>query len=416
MTRLVGRRGALGLMVGGAVAPSASSSANSDPRDTRAPTDPTRTLGDPISAGYGQRSAFETTARALVDGANPWAGASFTPLGELVGNITPSGLHFERHHAGVPIIDPARHMLFVHGNVAIPKKFTMADLRRFPSVTRRLFIECSGNSSSEWRGPTGKSVQFTHGLLSTSEWTGVPFSAVARDAGLAEGEGWVLAEGSDAAVMTRSLPLEKLLSDGLLAYGQNGEALRPEQGYPLRLIVPGYEGNVHIKWLRRLEVADRPFMTREETSRYTDLMADGKARMFTFLMDAKSVITSPSAGMKLTGPGAVIISGLAWTGRGGGLVRRVEISVDGGTSWRVAPLDSPPEPFSTVRFSLPWRWDGRSAVLQSRCIDETGYLQPSRAALIAERPANGPLMSIYHFNAIQSWAVAPDGNVTNAPA
>ncbi|HZT24850.1 MAG TPA: sulfite dehydrogenase [Pseudolabrys sp.] len=380
------------------------------------PPDPTKVQGRPVAGdgGYGSRSQFETEVRVRFPTANEYTSWSFTPLEKMVGNITASGLHFERHHNGIPTIDPARHTLVVHGMVNSPKTFTMADLKRFPSVTRRHFIECSGNGLTEWNKPTLKTVQGTHGLLSTSEWTGVPFATIAREVGLKDGGSWVLAEGSDAAVMTRSIPMEKMLKDALLAYGQNGEAIRPEQGYPLRLLLPGYEGNTNIKWLRRLEVSDKPFMTREETSKYTDLMANGKARQFTLDMEAKSVITFPSGEMKLPGAGFYNITGLAWSGRG--RVQSVDVSTDAGQTWYPARIDSLPEPMCTVRFSFPWMWDGTPAVLQSRCTDETGYIQPTLKQLIAIRGDNGPFGSIYHLNAIQSWAVAADGSVTNVHA
>jgi len=281
-------------------------------------------------------------------------------------------------------------------------------------VSRVHFIECAGNGLTEWRKPTLKTVQGTHGLLSTSEWTGVPFAEIAREVGLKDGAAWVLAEGADAAVMTRSIPLEKLLSDAILAYGQNGEAVRPEQGYPLRLILPGWEGNLHIKWLRRLEVSDKPFMTREETSKYTDLLGSGRARQFTFTMDTKSVITFPSGEMKLPGPGFYEVSGLAWSGHG--RIERVEVSSDGGKSWALAALQAPILPISTVRFRFPWFWDGKDAILQSRAVDETGYVQPTLKQLVDIRGLSGPFGSIYHLNAIQSWAVAADGSVSNVHA
>ena len=379
------------------------------------PPDPTRQQGRPVAAdGYGTRSQFETEVRVLFPNPNENTSWSFTPLDKMQGNLTASGLHFERHHGGTPTIDPARHMLFVHGMVNTPKKFSIVDLKRFPFVTRRHFIECSGNGLTEWNKPTLKTVQGTHGLLSTSEWTGVPFATIAREVGLMDGASWVLAEGSDAAVMTRSIPMEKMLKDALLAYGQNGESIRPEQGYPLRLLLPGFEGNTHIKWLRRLQVSDKPFMTREETSKYTDLMANGKARQFTLEMEAKSVITFPSGEMKLPGPGFYNINGLAWSGRG--RVLSVDVSVDAGKTWYPARIDGLPEPICTVRFDFPWMWDGTPAVLQSRCTDETGYIQPTLKQLIAIRGDNGPFGSIYHLNAIQSWAVAADGSVTNVHA
>jgi len=380
------------------------------------PADPTKEQGRAVAAdgGYGTRSQFETEARVRFPTANENTSWSFTPLDKTLGNLTPSGLHFERHHGGIPTIDPSKHLLYVHGMVDGARKYTMDDLKRFPSVTRKYFIECSGNGLTEWNKPTLKTVQGTHGLLSTSEWTGVQFSTIAREVGLKDGGAWVLAEGADAAVMTRSIPMEKMLKDAILAYGQNGEAIRPEQGYPLRLLLPGYEGNTHIKWLRRLEVSDKPFMTREETSKYTDLLANVKARQFSFDMEAKSVITFPSGEMKLPGPGFYNIGGFAWSGRG--RVQSVDVSTDGGATWVPARVESVPEPICTVRFSLPWMWNGQPAVLQSRCTDETGYIQPTLKQLIAIRGSNGPFGSIYHLNAIQSWGVAADGSVTNVHA
>lgn len=378
--------------------------------------DPTKEQGRPVAGdgGYGTRSQFETEVRVRYPTPNENTSWSFTPLSAMLGNTTPSGLHFERHHGGIPTIDPARHNLLIHGMVKNPLTFSVADIKRMPSVTRKHFIECSGNGLTEWNKPTLKTVQATHGLLSTSEWTGVQFSTFARETGLSDGAAWVLAEGADAAVMTRSIPLEKMLKDALIVYGQNGEAIRPEQGYPLRLLLPGYEGNTHIKWLRRLQVSDKPFMTREETSKYTDLLGNGKARMFSLDMDAKSVITFPSGDMKLPGPGFYNVGGLAWSGRG--RIQSVDVSTDAGKTWYPARLESTPEPMCTVRFSFPWIWDGKSAVLQSRCIDETGYVQPTLKQLIAIRGDNGPFGSVYHLNAIQSWAINEAGEVSNVHA
>ena len=377
--------------------------------------DPTKEPGRPTGAdnGYGSRSPFENEVRSRYPTATRTSSWTMTPLEKGNGIITPSGLHFERHHAGIPTIDPARHMLTVHGMVNAQKVFTLADLKRFPSVTRMHFIECSGNGLTEWKQPTLKTVQGTHGLTSTSEWTGVPVSTILRECGIEDGAAWVLAEGSDAAVMSRSIPIDKMWDDAILAYAQNGEALRPEQGYPLRLLLPGFEGNTCIKWLRRLEVSDKPFMTREETSKYTDLLNGGKARQFTFTMDAKSVITFPSGAMKLPGQGFYEITGLAWSGRG--RIRQVDVSTDGGASWQSAKLQTPVLPVCHTRFRFPWRWDGKPAILQSRCQDETGYLQPTIKQLVEVRGLDGhPLYgSIYHNNGIQSWAVASDGSVTN---
>jgi sulfane dehydrogenase subunit SoxC len=379
--------------------------ASTPPDSTRVPGRATGTDG-----GYGSRSPFETERRILGPTPNDLTTWTFTPLASQLGNLTPSGLHYERHHSGIPTIDPSRHALFVHGMVDTPKRFTLADLKRLPRVSRRHFIECSGNTGGAYQNLPLKTVQVSHGLLSTSEWTGVPFATLARETGIAPGAQWVLAEGADGAVMTRSIPLEKMMKDAILAYGQNGEAIRPEQGYPLRLVLPGYEGNTHIKWLRRLQLSDKPFMTREETSKYTDLMADGIARQFVFPMEAKSVITFPSGDMKLPGPGFYEIAGLAWSGRG--RVRAVEVSTDGGATWHRAALGSAPEPVCTVRFTLAWMWNGKPAQLQSRCIDETGAVQPTRDALIRERGLN----YYYHYNGIFPWSVAEDGSVSHAAA
>jgi sulfane dehydrogenase subunit SoxC len=376
------------------------------------PADASRTQGYPLAdESYGTRSQFETEVRRRFKTATAQSSWTMTPLEAGSGIITPSGLHFERSHGGTAVIDPAKHSLYVHGMVREPKKFSMRDIRRFPSMSRIMFLECSGNGLTEWSKPTMPTVQFTHGLTSTSEWTGVPLATILDEAGVRPGAKWLLAEGGDAAAMTRSIPLAKARKDCFLAYAQNGEAMRPEQGYPLRLMVPGYEGNINIKWLRRIEVSDAPFMTREETSKYTDLLPSGKATQFSLEMEAKSVITSPSGAMTLDGPGFHEITGLAWSGRG--TIRRVDVSADGGRTWRQAALQEPVLPICHTRFRLPWNWDGGDAILQSRCVDSTGYVQPTLGQLIAVRGLNGPLGSIYHLNAIQSWHVATDGKVTN---
>lgn len=377
------------------------------------PNDATKVQGEETWAdsGYGTRSQFETESRTRFKTPTNQSSWTMTPLQNGMGIITPSGLHFERHHGGIATIDPSKHVLYVHGMVKQPKKFGMHDVKRFPSVSRVLFIECSGNGLTEWIKPTMKTVQGTHGLTSTSEWTGVPLATILNEVGVKPGAKWLLAEGGDAAVMTRSIPLEKAMKDCFLAYGQNGEAIRPEQGYPLRLIVPGYEGNMHIKWLRRLEVSDQPFMTREETSKYTDLLPSGKAVQFSFDMDAKSVITYPSGEMLLRERGFYEITGLAWSGRGS--IRKVEVSTNGGKTWAEAALQGPILPICHTRFRFPWHWDGKECVLQSRCIDDTGYVQPTLGELVKVRGTNGPTASVYHLNAIQSWKVASDGRVSN---
>jgi sulfane dehydrogenase subunit SoxC len=399
----------------GAAALSRTALAAAPPGATERPVPPDASkiqgIGIGVDGGYGTRSQFETEVRTRYPTKTTESSWSFTPLEKGYGIITPSGLHYERHHGGIATIDPAKHVLYVHGMVKQARKFSMADLKRYPFLSRIMFLECSGNGLTEWTKPTLKTVQGTHGLTSTSEWTGVPLSVLLNEAGVKPGAKWLLAEGDDAAAMTRSIPLEKAMKDCLLAYGQNGEAIRPEQGYPLRLIVPGYEGNMCIKWLRRIEVSDMPFMTREETSKYTDLLPDGKALQFSFAMQAKSVITNPSGEMLLQRPGFHEITGLAWSGVG--TVKRVEVSTDGGKTWRDAKLHGPILPICHTRFSLPWEWNGKEAILQSRCTDDTGYVQPTIKELIAQRGTNGPLASVYHLNGIQSWLVAASGEVSN---
>lgn len=361
-----------------------------------------------LSPAYGVPSPFEKNVIRRPRSVTPTltAASSNTPLQNSFGIITPNGLHFERHHAGVPAIDPDRHRLVVHGLVDRTMIFDMNDLMRFPSVSRAYFLECSGNSF--WTGTNEKStVQDTHGLISCCEWTGVRLSTVLAEAGIKPTAAWVLAEGADAAAMSRSIPIAKALDDALLAYAQNGERLRPEQGYPLRLFLPGYEGNTSVKWLRRLKLGDQPFQSREETSKYTDLMPDGTARQFTFVMEAKSVITFPSGGQQLGDRGFYEISGLAWSGRG--RIKRVDVSTDGGATWRKTELQEPILPKCLTRFRLPWSWDGGPAQLQSRAVDDTGYVQPKRPELVDVRGLN----SYYHYNAIQSWRVSAAGAVTN---
>lgn len=401
-----------GAMLAGSAVPAQDATAPPGANLHPVPDDPTSVQGQAVlsDGGYGARSQFESEVRWRYPTATAQSSWSMTPLASGHGVVTPSGLHFERHHAGIPTIDPREHTLILHGMVDTPMRFTIDDLMRLPSTSRIHFIECSGNTLTEWEEPTLKTVQGTHGLTSTSEWTGVPLSTVLQMAGLSDGAAWILAEGADAAVMTRSIPVDKAMGDAILAYAQNGEALRPEQGYPLRLLLPGFEGNMQIKWLRRLEVSDKPFMTREETSKYTDLMPDGQARQFSFEMDAKSVITFPSGAMKLPRPGFYEITGLAWSGRG--RVTRVEVSTDAGETWQDATLQEPVLSKCHTRFRLPWQWNGDEAVLQSRVTDETGYVQPTLDELIAVRGTD----SVYHLNAIQSWRVASDGEVTNVHA
>lgn len=402
--RFLGRGAALGAaLLTGAGRPASS-------QGQPAPADPSKVLGRHM-VPYTERSRFEQAVKAKGPPTMPdeWGG-NFTPLGESLGIITPSSLFYEVHRSGIADIDPRTHRLLIHGMVDRPVILTMDEIRRLPSVSRTYFLECSGNTQTEWGAPTAPTVQWTHGLTSCAEWTGVPLSVLLREAGVQKSATWILAEGADASGNERSLPMRKAMDDILVAYGQNGEALRPENGYPLRLVVPGWEGNVNVKWLRRLTVTDRPYMTRIESMDHTSLMPGGKARHFTFVMDAKSVITFPSGGQRLPGPGFYEITGLAWSGRG--RVRRVDVSTDGGKTWRAATLQEPILPFAHTRFRFPWRWGGQETVLQSRCLDETGYVQPTLAALVKVRGVN----STYHNNAIQAWKVAADGSVHNARA
>jgi sulfane dehydrogenase subunit SoxC len=339
------------------------------------------------------------------------SGASRTPLESLEGMITPSGLHFERHHNGVPDIDPDNHRLLIHGMVRRPLIFTVDALLRYPMVSRIHFLECAGNSQLLYQpSPPNLTAGQTHGLVSCSEWTGVPLRLLLEEAGVDQSAQWILAEGADAAAMSRSVPMAKAMDDAILALFQNGERLRPENGYPVRLFLPGWEGNMSVKWLRRLKIVSAPIMTKDETSRYTDLQGDGKSLMFTYPMEVKSVITHPSHGMTLRGAGLHQISGIAWSGNG--TIRKVDVSTDGGRTWMVAPLAAPVLPRALTRFRLPWKWEGAAAVLKSRATDDSGAVQPEREKFIGDHGNN----AVFHFNGIQAWSVAPSGEVKHVYA
>ena len=358
---------------------------------------------------YGTPAKYESKVTRTLIRSQPGttgSGASRTPLESLEGMITPSGLHFERHHSGVPDIDPAQHRLLVHGLVKRPLLFTVDALLRYPMVSRIHFLECAGNSQLLYQSaPPNLTAGQAHGLVSCSEWTGVPLRLLLEEAGIDRNAPWILAEGADAAAMSRSIPVAKAMDDAILALFQNGERLRPENGYPMRLFLPGWEGNMSVKWLRRLKVVAAPVMTKDETSRYTDLQADGKSLMFTYPMEVKSVITTPSHGMTLPGAGLHQISGIAWSGNGA--IKKVDVSTDGGRTWVDAPLVAPVLPRALTRFRLPWRWDGAAAVLKSRATDDTGAVQPEREKFITEHGNN----AIFHFNGIQAWGVAANGEV-----
>ena len=332
---------------------------------------------------------------------------NFTPIQDLDGTITPNGLCFERHHGGVPEVIPADYRLMINGLVDRELIFTIDDLKRFPQVNRFHFLECAANGGMEWRGAQLNGCQYTFGMVHNVQYSGVLLSDICREVGVKPSAKWVLAEGGDSAGMNRSVPIEKILDDCMIAYSMNGEALRPEQGYPARLVVPGWEGNMWIKWIRRLEFGDEPYMAREETSKYTDLMEDGKARMFTWVMEAKSVVTSPSPEKQIMSKGHNLLKGLAWSGRG--KIRRVDVSIDGGLNWQTAKIHGPILGKSLTRFTMPFEWNGEELKVQSRAMDETGYVQPTIEALQKERGVK----SIYHNNSIATWLVKSTGEVEN---
>lgn len=370
-------------------------------------------LGKPVvTDGYGRPSAFERNVqRRQSPGLTPTnqASVSFAPLQSLFGIVTPSGLHFERHHQGWWDIDPSKHRFMVNGLVNKPSVFTLDELMRLPSVSRFHFIECGANTAVEWGNVAVPTAQYTHGMLSCSEFTGVPLITLLEMAGadLQRGQ-YVLAEGGDGSSMTRTIPMALIKSgEVLVAYGQNGEMLRPENGYPLRLVVPGIQGVSWVKYLRRVEVGDQPYATKDETIHYVDLMPDGTHRQYSGIQECKSVVTTPSGGQVLLDKGFYNITGLAWSGRGA--VKRVDVSVDGGRNWKTARLQGPVMPKCLTRFNLDWVWDGRPAIIQSRAMDETGYVQPNTRQLRAVRGTR----SIYHNNAIQSWLVQENGEVKN---
>ncbi|MFO1413196.1 MAG: sulfite dehydrogenase [Burkholderiales bacterium] len=400
---------------GGALAALAAGRAMADDAGANLPPNVpawSRTLGAPILASpYGVPSKYEANVRRRESPGltrTPQSSVAFTPLQNLFGIITPSGVHFERHHAGMPDVDPHQHRLMIHGLVKAPRIYTMEDIVRFPSVSRVHFIECGANTGMEWGNVAVPTVQYTHGMLACSEWTGVLLSTLLDEAGIDRAKAkFVLAEGADGASLTRTIPIAMALDDVMVCYGQNGEMLRPEQGYPLRLLVPGVQGVSSVKWLRRIKVGDQPWNSREEALHYIDLMPGGIHRQYTWIQEAKSVITSPSGGQTLLDRGYYEITGLAWSGRG--KVKRVDVSTDGGRNWRTAKLQEPVMTKALTRFRMDWNWDGGPALLQSRVMDETGFVQPTYRQLREVRGTR----SIYHNNAIQTWRVDTTGEVSN---
>lgn len=398
-------------VVGVSASAAAAAATQGDPNILELP-EHSKALGQPVATlGYGQPSKHETNLqRRESPGLTRVSAASvsFCPLQGLFGIITPNGLHFERHHQGWWDIDPSKHRLMINGLVGNPKVYTMDDLMRLPSVSRMHFIECGANTGMEWGNVAVPTVQYTHGMLSCCEFTGVPLSVLLDDAGFDRKKGkYILAEGADGSGMTRTISMERALDDCFVAYAMNGEMLRPENGYPLRMVVPGVQGVSWVKWLRRIEVGDQPYHSKDEAIHYIDLMPDGVHRQYTSIQECKSVITTPSGGQKLLAKGFHNVSGIAWSGRG--KVKRVDVSFDGGRNWRQAKLEGPQLTKCLTRFNIGFNWDGGPAILQSRAVDETGYVQPKLAQLRAVRGTR----SIYHNNAIQSWQISPDGEVAN---
>jgi len=408
--RFLGAAGLAGAGLAASALPLRAQEAKPDPLITEV-QDWNRYLGEGVDKRpYGTPSPFEKhIVRRDVSWltASPDSSVNFTPLHELDGIITPSGLCFERHHGGIAEIDPANHRLMIHGLVDKPLVFTMEDIRRMPRQNHVHFLECAANSGMEWRGAQLNGCQFTHGMIHNVMYTGVPLKLLLAEAGLKPSAKWLMLEGADASGMNRSLPIEKALDDVLIAFAMNGEALRPEQGYPLRAVVPGWEGNIWVKWLRRIEAGDKPWQAREETSKYTDLLADGRSRRYTFIMDAKSVVTNPSPQAPLKHKGRNVLSGLAWSGRG--TIKRVDVTLDGGRNWQSARIDGPVLEKSLTRFYVDFDWAGQELLIQSRAMDSTGYVQPTKDELRKVRGVN----SIYHNNGIQTWHVRPNGETEN---
>lgn len=375
-----------------------------------------KSMGRPIEAeAYGMPSKFEAHYKrrrtdVFVNRQN-FSDWSMSPLQYQKGILTPNGVIFERHHAGTPDIDPKTHRLVIHGMVKQPLEFTMDALLRYPSVSKFYFLECSGNGLTDWTQNRSKTVQQTHGLLSCSQWTGVPASWLLDEAGLQPNAKWVMFEGADGSSHVRSVPIEKVMKDVMIVYGSGGEMLRPENGYPLRAFIPGWEGNVSVKWLRRIKVSDQPWHFRSETARYTDPMPQGKWRQFSFTMECKSVITNPSGGMKMQGPGHYQIEGFAWSGNGS--IKAVDITTDGGKTWRQAEVERPILDKCLTRFTYRWNWNGQPAKIASRAVDSTDYVQPTVAEIAKVRALVG---FVQHHNGVQPWSIDAAGEVKNAIA
>jgi sulfane dehydrogenase subunit SoxC len=420
---LINRRALLGrgIAFAGATTAGASAvftSAGAEPL----PVDPwSLAIGSPIPA-YETPSKYEKHVVRTLTNPNhePRTSNARTPHHLLNGTITPNGLHFVVSRTGFPDIDPAKHRLVIHGLVKEPKVFTLEALARYPMESRICFVECGGNSAPLYnKDPIQANVQAIHGLVSCSEWTGVRLSTLLEETGIDPKAKWFLAEGADAPSMNRSIPLDKALDDAMIALYQNGERINPSQGYPIRLLLPGYEGNMNVKWLHRIKLIEAPVMAINETMQYTMRVAGPKSWQFYFPQEVKSFVTHPSPGHTLKGPGFYEISGLAYSGNG--RISRVMVSADGGKSWAQAALQEPVLSKALTRFRMPWRWDGQPVVLQSRAWDEAGNVQPTRTQIVAERGeprVNLPVTAfpMGHMNVITSWAVDNKGEVKHVYA
>jgi sulfane dehydrogenase subunit SoxC len=366
----------------------------------------------------GRRSRFEKDTQRILSNpkGEPRTQHARTPHHLLNGAITPNHLHFTILHNGIPDIDPAQHKMVIHGMVRQPLMFTLDKLMRYPMTTRQTFVECGGNSAPMFSNePMQFNLQNLHGLVSNAEWTGVLLSHLLEEAGVDPKAKWMIAEGADTAAITRSIPLTKAWDDAIVVLYQNGERLMAEQGYPMRLLLPGWEGNMNIKYVRRIKITDQPAMTYYEARNYSPLLPDGKAYKFYFVNEVKSFITHPSFGMKIDGPGYYEISGVAYSGSG--TIKRVMVSADGGKSWADAAIQGPAQDKAFTRFHIPWRWDGQPAILTSRAVDDGGNIQPLRADFVARRgqtlkPGTNP-MAFYnqHYNSLTSWGVQPNGEI-----
>ena len=344
-----------------------------------------------------------------------------TPHQLLQGAITPNGLFFSICHSALPDIDPAQHKLVIHGLVKQPLVYTLDSLSRYPMVTRTHFLECSGNSAPMFSSePLQVTAQAIHGLVSNAEWTGVLLSTLLEETGIDPKATWLLAEGADAPSLHRSVPIKKALDDAMIALYQNGERIQPGNGYPMRLLLPGYQGNMNVKYVRRIKLIDQPAMSFFESKTYSQILPTGKMWLFHFTQEVKSFITHPSFGHALQGPGFYEISGVAYSGNG--RISKVMVSADGGKSWAQAALQEPVMPKAFVRFRMPWRWDGQPAVLQSRAFDEAGNVQPTRAEFVAARgqtdkPLTTPLaFPNQHYNSITSWGIDTKGEIKHVYA